>query len=145
MDEKVRHITCHELVHAFTAHLKLPMWLNEGLAMVTVDKLHGEPTVQLETIETLDRPPHDAGPGRYRKLTLRDPDAVVYHYVRGYWITRYLDETQPELLRSLLAGRCSHAELEGKVAAALGLSHGELWDRVDRRVASHFKRDMASG
>ena len=59
MNEKMRHITCHELTHAFASHLRLARWLNEGLAMVTVDKLVDKPTVKpetLETLETLDRP-----------------------------------------------------------------------------------------
>ena len=48
IDNKVRNITCHELTHAFTAHLKLPMWLNEGLAMITVDKLLQKPSVKAD-------------------------------------------------------------------------------------------------
>ena len=31
--EKIQHLTCHELVHACTAHLRLPFWLNEGIAV----------------------------------------------------------------------------------------------------------------
>jgi hypothetical protein len=37
--EKVKHLTCHEFTHACTAHLRLPFWLNEGLAMRTVDHM----------------------------------------------------------------------------------------------------------
>ncbi len=36
VETNVQHITCHELVHACSAHLKLPTWLNEGIATVTV-------------------------------------------------------------------------------------------------------------
>jgi len=35
--EKVRHLACHEFTHACTAHLRLPFWLNQGIAMRTVD------------------------------------------------------------------------------------------------------------
>jgi hypothetical protein len=31
-------IVCHELTHACSSHLDLPTWLNEGLAMVSVDR-----------------------------------------------------------------------------------------------------------
>ena len=46
IDVKVQQNTCHELTHAFSSHLKLPMWLKEGLAMVSVDKYAGKPTVK---------------------------------------------------------------------------------------------------
>ena len=32
LETKVQLVVCHELTHAFTAHLRLPMWLNESLA-----------------------------------------------------------------------------------------------------------------
>ena len=138
LSEKVQHVTCHELVHAFAAHLKLPMWLNEGLAMVTVDEFAGKPTVRPETLETLKRSSHETSPGRYRKLRVGDQDALVYHCVRGYWLTRYIKDTRPELLKSLLAQRHTHTALESQVAAALGMSDQEFWPTIDRVVASHF-------
>jgi hypothetical protein len=45
---KVQQIACHELVHAFTSHLRLPVWLHEGLAMVTVDRLLQNQSIQGE-------------------------------------------------------------------------------------------------
>ncbi|MEN6410640.1 MAG: hypothetical protein ABFD44_13130, partial [Anaerolineaceae bacterium] len=32
MRVNVQNVTCHELVHACSAHLRLPAWLNEGIA-----------------------------------------------------------------------------------------------------------------
>lgn len=141
ISEKVQHVTCHELVHAFTAHLKLPMWLNEGLAMVTVDNLLGKPTVRADTLELLTQPASLASPGGYQSLTLKDKEAVVYHVVRGYWITRYLEETQPELLKSILKRRYTHRALESKIAAAVGMSRDEFWSGIDGVVSSHFFGD----
>ena len=46
---QVQRIACHELVHAYTAHLKLPAWLHEGLAMLTVDRFFERPTVKRES------------------------------------------------------------------------------------------------
>jgi len=135
---KVQHITCHELVHAYTAHLKLPVWLHEGLAMLTVDRFFERPTIKSETIEALHRSPGDTNGAR--KLDLKDPDAVVYLYVRGYWLTRYIEETQPELLKRLLTRRYSHDELEGKIAAACGMERQRFWREMDRTVAAHFKQ-----
>jgi hypothetical protein len=138
MAEKVQHITCHEQTHAFAAHLRLPMWLNEGLAMLTVDKFFQKPTVIPGTIKTLLDPMRPVGPESYRRISVRDKDAMVYAYVRGYWLTRYLEETQPQLLRSLLAHRRRHKILESEVAAALGMNHSAFWSMIDDIVAEHF-------
>ena len=137
--EKVRRNTCHELTHAFTSHLGLPMWLNEGLAMVTVDRFAGKPTVQPETIETLAQSPQDTSPGRYRELRGEDMDNLMfYHCVRGYWLTRYLEDTQPNLLKSLLRQKHSHGVLENKVAAAYEMELGGFWKGIDAILVSHF-------
>jgi hypothetical protein len=141
LEEKVRHVTCHELVHAFAAHLRLPMWLNEGLALVTVDELAGKPMVQHGTLETVAHWSQKQDPAGYGSRTIKDHDALVYHVTRGYWLTRYLQDTQPELLQGLLAQRYSHRDLEGRVAAGLGTGREELWSQIDRVVASHFKEE----
>jgi hypothetical protein len=136
MNEKVQHITCHELVHAFTAHLRLPAWLNEGLAMVTVDRLLGKPTVRSQTIEALGQRSQGTRPKEYRSLGARDKESLVYHCVRGYWITRYLADTRPELLRDLLQQRQGRKALENKVAAGLGMSREEFWKEIDGIVSA---------
>lgn len=137
--EKVRRNTCHELTHAFTSHLGLPMWLNEGLAMVTVDRFAGKPTVQPETIEALAQSSQDTSPGRYRELRGEAMDnLMVYHCVRGYWLTRYLEDTQPDLLKSLLQQKNCHGVLESKVATAYEMEPGEFWKSIDTTLVSHF-------
>lgn len=142
LDERVRRNACHELTHAFTSHLGLPMWLNEGLAMVTVDKFTGKPTVKPETVQALAQPPRDTSPGRYRQLRGEAMDDLVfYHCVRGYWLTRYLENTQPDLLRDLLQKKLGHGALESKVAAAYGMEPGEFWKRIDDIIVSHFKEE----
>jgi hypothetical protein len=137
--DKVRHITCHELVHAFTAHLKLPAWLNEGLAMVTVDRFVGRTTVKEQTVETLTRQSKMSRPMEYRRLSVGDEDEWVYHYVRGYWLTRYLMETHPEILRKLLQKRHRRVALERELAAGLDMQPGDLWAKIDAPVASYFE------
>lgn len=144
LDQRVEHNTCHELAHAFVSHLKLPAWLKEGQAMVTVDRYAGEPTVQDETLETLAGSSGQPGAGRTRRLEARDPDALVYQCVRGYWITRMLDEAQPDLLRSLLVERTTAQALESQLAAGLGLGQGEFWDRIDPVVVAHFREEAVA-
>jgi len=140
LDERVRRNACHELTHAFTSHLRLPMWLNEGLAMVTVDKFAGKPTVKPESIQALAQPPQDTSPGRYRQLRRKAMDDLVfYHCVRGYWLTRYLEDTRPDLLQDLLRQKHSHGVLERKMAAAYGMELSKFWKSIDDIVVSHFK------
>jgi hypothetical protein len=139
LDKRVRRNTCHELTHAFTSHLGLPMWLNEGLAMVTVDRFAGKSTVQPETIEALAQSPQDTSPGRYRQLRGAEmDDLMLYHCVRGYWLTRYLEETRPDLLKSLLQQKNSRGVLESKVAAIYGMEPAEFWKTIDGILVSHF-------
>jgi hypothetical protein len=138
IDVKVERTTCHELAHAFVGHLNLPAWLKEGHAMVTVDRYMGKPTVKHETLETLEMLEALAGTPGYRKVSMQDQDAAVYLYTRGYWITRYLEDRQPELLRSLLQRRQSQGALEIEVAAALGMEREAFWSEIDRIVIAHF-------
>jgi len=138
---KVQSITCHELTHAFTSHLQLPTWLNEGLAMVMVDRFFDKPTVLSETIEVLERWSGKHSPGGRQKLRVGDEDALVYVYVRGYWLTRYIEETQAEALKDLLSQRHPHKALEGKIAAAYGKELGEFWDEINGTLISHFKQN----
>jgi hypothetical protein len=138
MDEKVRQTTCHELTHAFAAHLRLPMWLNEGIAMVTVDRLVGRPTVQSETITVLKSASQGAASQGYRKMQRADANTMIYHVVRGYWLTRYIEDTRSDLLRGLLQQRKPQKALESKVAAACGMEMEGFWSNIDSIVASHF-------
>ncbi len=138
--EKVQSITCHELTHAFSSHLQLPIWLKEGLAMVMVDKFFEEPTVRYETLKVLERSSDDRNPGGHQKLRVGDEDALVDLYVRGYWLTRYIEETHPGLLKDFLSRRYPHDELESKIATAVGKELGEFWGDIDEVLVSHFKQ-----
>jgi hypothetical protein len=138
VDDKVRQTTCHELTHAFTAHLRLPMWLNEGMAMLTVDRFAGKPTVQPETVHVLKSASQGLASQGYRKVLRSDADTMVYQVVRGYWLTRYIEDTQPDLLRSLVQQRQPQKVLEGKVAAAYEMEMEGFWSGIDSIVASRF-------
>jgi hypothetical protein len=140
IEEKVALTACHELAHAFVAHLRLPNWLKEGQAMVTVDRFAGKPTVLAETIEALERYSGQEKATRSGRISVQDPDAAVYLYTRGYWITRFLDEAQPELLRDLLKQRMPHQVLENRLADSLGMSREEFWNSIDQTLVAHFAK-----
>ncbi|MCP5105420.1 MAG: hypothetical protein GY950_18670 [bacterium] len=136
--QRMRFLACHELTHAFTTHLRLPMWLNEGLAMVTVDALLEKITVKPGTLKVLQEWSQKTDPGRYRKISVKDKDSLVYHFVRGYWITRYIRDKQPELLNRLLSRRRAAKALEEEVAAAFDMDYDTFWNTIDGTTAAHF-------
>jgi len=137
---KVEHLACHELTHALTARLRLPAWLNEGLAMAAVDMFLGRASVKSETLSTLHNSMGQASPRSYLRLNVGDADAMVYLYVRGYWIVRYLEETQPGLLKGLLQRRRSHTALETELSRSLGLRRLEFWRKIDAQVAEYYEK-----
>jgi len=138
-DDWVRHNTCHELVHACSDYLRLPTWLHEGLAMVTVDRFAGKSTVKPETLDALDKQAGSQISQKGTRSITSSVDELVYMAVRGYWITRYLFETQPGLLREQLIRPQSRSTLENELAAGLRIPQGEFMDQIDRKVISHFQ------
>ena len=116
------------------------MWLNKGLAMATVDGFAGQATVRTDTIEVFERSSRQASVTKYQDLKLDDQDAIVYQCVRGYWIARFFQDTQAELLKSVLSHRYSHDELETKLAAALGMDRDKFWSDIDGILLAHFKQ-----
>jgi hypothetical protein len=138
INQEVRRNTCHELTHAFTGHLRLPIWLHEGLAMVTVDMFVGRPTVQEQSLEALLRPVPDPSLDRSHGRPRQDVDSLVQHVVRGYWMTRYIEDTKPGLLRGLLSQPRSDTALESEIASSYGLERDEFWSHIDDMMAAHF-------
>jgi len=116
--EKVRHTTCHEYTHACTAHLRLPAWLNEGLAMRAVDHLFGRQTVRQETRGLVVASPSDLAGRAYRRVRAGDAESLLALYATGYWVTRRLEQSEPETLREILTvprRRSATQDLAGRV------------------------------
>lgn len=138
LEREVRQVTCHELTHACTAHLKPPMWLNEGLAMVTVDCFNGAPTVRDDSLEILARGRAAGDSNRYQDVDADDHEALLYHAVRGYWLTRFLDEHHPDTLQSLLAGPHNRREVTKLLAEAVGCEVQRVWQEIDGIIVSQY-------
>ena len=136
--KELEHITCHELTHAFSTHLRLPMWLHEGLAQVTVDRYAGQQMVRQETLQALADPARETRPAQYRGLRAGDADRLVYHYVRGYWVTRYIEDVKPDLLREMLSLRHRQKALESLLAQAFGISRETFWTNIDSEVVAYY-------
>ena len=142
LDRKFQQIVCHELTHAFTWHLRLPPWLNEGLAMVTVDRYSGKATVRYETLEILAGPPSSSHPRHNNRVDTGNREAVAYQYLRGYWLTHYLEEIKPGLLKSLLAVHHPAQNIEREIATALGEDPVVYWDEIDKTVTSFYQGEL---
>jgi hypothetical protein len=138
-EDWVRHNTCHELTHASSDHLRLPTWLHEGLAMVTVDHLAGKPTVKSETLEALEKHAGSKKAQKGSRGITTSVDELVYMAVRGYWITRFLFETQPGLLKEQLFQPQSHSALESELAAGSQIPQGEFMEHINRKVLTYFQ------
>jgi len=139
LQEIVQTITCHELVHGFTSHLKLPTWLHEGLATLAMEHYLNRRIVRDDSLERLvGRGFHD-----HRKETnpqrVDRQQALIAQYAWGYWLTRYLDETQPQLLRDLLARRMRHKNLEAEIASALGKEPESFWQEIDGDLYARYR------
>ena len=139
MDVNVQHVTCHELVHACSAHLSLPMWLNEGIAIVTVDRFAGRPTIKQETLEFMRGYLPKARPPTYRELSRMGLEAIAYHGIRGYWLVRYHEKKHPGLLRDLFSQHRDGKTIERQIFSVLGADPENFWNQIDEMVAEFFE------
>jgi hypothetical protein len=139
MKVNVQHVTCHELVHACSAHLKLSTWLNEGIATVTTDHFLGRRTIREETLEFMRGFLPKAAPPTYRELSRMDGEAIAYHGVRGYWLVQYLEDERPGFLRRLFSLLRDAQAIEREVMAELGMEPGRFWNQIDDVVVDHFQ------
>jgi hypothetical protein len=143
--EKARHVACHELTHAVIDRLGLPTWLMEGLPMLLTDRLAGKPTVRPDTLRGLEVA-GGGGEGRGReRIRLSGTDAALRIYARGYWRTRFLEETRPGLLAELMHRGLSGPEFERGIAAAFHREPEAFWRDIDRKVAARYGGSGPSG
>jgi hypothetical protein len=143
MPTNVRRLVCHELMHACSAQLQLPAWLNEGLATVTVDRFAGKRTILTETLNLIRDYQPKAPPPTYRQLARMSGEAFVYHAVRGYWLTGYVEEKCPGLLRCKFSRDWPANSIEPEIAIELGMKPESFWQEVDAAVADHFAGQTA--
>jgi hypothetical protein len=140
MKVNVQHVTCHELVHACSAHLRLPTWLNEGIATVTVDRFLARPTIREDTLEFMRDFVPKGAPPTYRQLSRMGGRAIAYHGIRGYWLVRYLEEKRPGFLRHMFSRRQDARAIEREMAAELGMEPEVFWRDIDSVMVGHFER-----
>ena len=136
---KVSHLTCHELTHACSAYLKLPAWLNEGIAAVTVDRLLEKQTIRRDTLELLRKFKTKERPPTYRKLSCMDAETIAYYGVLGYWLVKYQEEVRPGFLKHLFSSLPISREIEIKIAAELGIELEAFWKMIPDMILNRFE------
>ena len=136
---KIQHLTCHELTHACSTHLKLPAWLNEGIAAVTVDRLLEKRTIRRDTLDLLRIFKTNERPPTYRKLSRMDTQAIAYYGVLGYWLVQYLEEVRPGFLKHLFSSPPVSRIFDKAIAAELDIELDGLWSKVPGMIFTHFE------
>jgi hypothetical protein len=135
---KVRHLTCHELVHACSAQLVLPAWMNEGIATLTVEKFMQAPVFRDDTIEIVRTTQPKGPPSSYRQMARQSKEDIAYQAVRGYWLVRYLEETRPGFLARIIAARREILAFDEKAAQELGMDPARFWEEIDGVLVEYF-------
>ena len=98
------------------------MWLNEGIATITVDQFMERPMIRLDTLEFVRSYLPKAPSPTYRQLSRMDREAIAYHGVRGYWLVRYLEEKHPGFLRHMFSLRQDSKVIERGMITELNMS-----------------------
>lgn len=134
---KQHSILAHEMTHACTDDLRLPVWLHEGLAMAMSDHVLNVQTV-LPRSRRLIRA-QDLTPEKLKMAYRgRDREGLLALYAAGYWLVRWLEEAQPSVLKDLLGQRMPHLEVESRVASALGCQPEQIWNCLEAMAADEF-------
>ena len=137
---KLQQLTCHELTHACSVQLKLPAWLNEGLAMVTVDRFLGKQTIRDDTLEVIGSFKPRGRPPSYRQQSRLSAEAIAYHTAIGYWIVRYLEEVHPGFLKQKMTSHIASQTWDYEISAVLGIEPGVFWSTIPDVLIAHFNK-----
>ena len=143
MSINVQRVTCHELTHACSAQLRLPAWLNEGIATVTVDRFACKQTILIETLDLIRDHQLKAPPPTYRALARMSGEDFVYHAVRGYWLIGLIEDRCPGFLKRKFSQGWQTATIEPEIAIELGMKPESFWQEVDAAVVDHFAGQTA--
>lgn len=136
--QKYLSIVCHELTHACSAHLGLPSWLNEGLAMVSVDRCLEKQTVLDKTLDLLEAAAGYGQPDERLDMAAQSREQIILLYVRGYWLTRYLQETHSDLVCEMLTDQIAPGEIEARIADGLNLAQDRFWQEADALLIKQY-------
>lgn len=101
--EKLQFVFVHELTHAYIGNRRLEAWLNEGLAMTTVDDYFRKCTVLEDVLEKFVKDHRNYTLISYNRMAGAKAENIAFTYAFGYWATRYIEAVYPDLIRNALA------------------------------------------
>jgi hypothetical protein len=68
-------------------------------------------------------------------------EAIAYHGMRGYWLTRYLEENRPGFLKRMFSLHRDPTAIEQEMIAELGMEPESFWREIDDVVVYYFERE----
>lgn len=137
---KVYHLACHELTHACSARLRMPPWLSEGIATLTVERYLQKRIIRSDTLALVRNQQPKGPPPTYRKLLRMDSQSIASHAVRGYWLVRYLEETRPGWLKSKFSLGSFDKLFTSELSSEIGLVEDRFWSEIDEVIVAHFAK-----
>jgi len=135
-------LACHELVHAFTSSQFLSLWLNEGIAQLTVEKFLNKETISTDTIVSLKNNAGKAKNINYRNIHRMEKSLITYSLVRGYWITRYLDEKYPKLLKEIVSNKIMGKKIKKLLVQKTEIDPDGNCMETDLLISNYFNKKM---
>jgi len=63
---------------------------------------------------------------------------LAYQQIRGYWISRYLDEAHSGSIQDILVRKKGWQHIEKMLTSKLSIKRRNLWPDIDGIVVEHF-------
>lgn len=140
--EAYRCIVCHELTHTALLSVGPPRWLNEGVAMLTVDQMSRGNSVREGTRLSLQVPRLSREPRLTYRCFFPNVVSMFETYARSYWFVRYFMEHVPGLMLAFLHNRYHYGRVRKVIADSLGTSRMDVWSVLVREASEYFQDSL---
>lgn len=125
-EEYLKSIYAHELTHAFSNKLKLPQWLNEGIALYTSEDVLNDRIVSKNSLELLNK---ESTKINISRLIIDSEIKMAYTYIKGYWTIKYLNEIYPGFIKRVFK-KYNGNDIVNEILKKLDLE--TKWRRFDK-------------
>jgi hypothetical protein len=136
-----------QIIGACCQPYRLPDWLHAGIAGLIRDHVSEPPSKPaglarlLERFGTLDMEVAPlCNPEQANSLPQEARDKLAAPDFLAYWVTRFIEESRPGLIRSLFQSGCRGKAFEREIAAALGIDPTRFAADVVKLAAAHFRQ-----
>lgn len=139
-ENRLANIVCHELAHIATRDLRLPIWLSEGVSILTAEKYINIQTVKIDTLNYINLTD-----------TLNEFDTIftskslkrdITIYSKGYWATRFLFENNPNLFYGLLKKQNSERKITKEISAIYQIKGDDFWRSFGRIIYKYYSSNL---